>query len=195
MTLPRRFTPTHEERVAVVVSRVAGGSSAGSTRYARPVSGLDAAGARSIPAPKTSGGPVLVAEVCPTAPDTNQELTTPVVDYRGGAYFEQAVSGSFRVDASGGPGYFAVRVREVTPGYQVSYCQLVTFNDGNYHYLENSDPQAVDAAEVYFGDPAPFAGANVGTAITDYTANPGYAVELGVSGVYHFRVTLGFEAG
>lgn len=52
---PRRLPPTHEERVKVVIDRVAGGSDGGSTRFARPVPGLSAASSRSIPKLKGDG--------------------------------------------------------------------------------------------------------------------------------------------
>ena len=182
---PRRRPPTEEERLKVIARRGVGGSDSGGTRFYRRVPEVSGGGI-AVP-PEPVGRAVLVAELCPTTPDTNQEVTTPVVDYREGAYFEAAASGSFRVDASG---YFSVRLREVTTGYQVSYCQLVTFNDSNYHYMQNDDPQPVDAYELYFGDPTPYAGVGVGSAIVDYAPNPGYAVQFTDSGVYHFRVTL-----
>ena len=50
---PRRLPPTPEERVKTVVTRMAGGSDAGSTRFARPIPGASQATARSVPPLKT----------------------------------------------------------------------------------------------------------------------------------------------
>jgi hypothetical protein len=87
--IPRRLPPTPEERLSVVVSRMAGGSSAGVTRWARPLSGsayraTDAlATSDDEQPPATSSGITTVAlndqYVYPDDPQGFRKLTVPLV--------------------------------------------------------------------------------------------------------------------
>lgn len=188
---PRRRPPSEAERWAVLARRGLGGADSGGTRAYRRVPEASPSFTRT-PTPE-AGQAILVGRVCPTVPDTNQEVSAPIVEYGDGSLFEQAVTGSFRVWSPGST--FYVRMYQITPGYQIRYAQLVVFNDANYHYLESGDDQPVEAYQINFG-PIPSGGwlTNVGTSITDDPGAPGYVVQMADEGAYHYRITLGIES-